>query len=67
MAYESTGLPAEYRGELLVTSWGDHVVERFQLVPSGASFRARPQMLVRGGEDFRPVGHRGRAGRGAFT
>lgn len=56
LAYESSGLPAEYRGDLLVTSWGDHVVERFTLTPAGASFRARARTLVRGGEDFRPVG-----------
>ncbi len=55
VAYESTGLPTEYRGDLLVTSWGDHVVERFHITPSGASFRATVQTLVRGGEDFRPV------------
>jgi putative membrane-bound dehydrogenase-like protein len=56
VAYEGTGLPAEYRGQLLVTSWGDHVIERFQLEPRGASFGAKMQVLVRGGEDFRPVG-----------
>jgi putative membrane-bound dehydrogenase-like protein len=56
VAYESSGLPAEYRGDLLVTSWGDHVVERFRLTPSGASFRATVQTLVRGDENFRPVG-----------
>lgn len=56
IAYESTGLPAEYRGNLIVTSWGDHIIERFQLQPNGASFRAKSQTLVRGGENFRPVG-----------
>lgn len=55
VAYESSGLPADYRGNLLTTSWGDHVVERFQLTPQGASFRAQAQTLARGGEDFRPV------------
>lgn len=56
VAYESTGLPKEYIGNLLVTSWGDHVIERFQLKPRGASFSATRQVLVRGGENFRPVG-----------
>lgn len=56
VAYESDGLPAEYRGQLLITSWGDHVVERFTLAPQGASFQAQARALVRGGEDFRPVG-----------
>ncbi len=55
LAYESTGLPADYRGDLLVTSWGDHTIERYHLVPRGASFTARMQTVVRGGEDFRPV------------
>ncbi len=56
VAYESTGLPDEYRGDLLVTSWGDHIVERFHLIPKGASFQATAQTVVRGGDDFRPVG-----------
>jgi putative membrane-bound dehydrogenase-like protein len=55
IAYESSGLPPEYRGNLLVTSWGDHLVERFQLKAQGASFVSQSQALVRGGEDFRPV------------
>src|SRR5262249_38695870 len=56
VAYESNGLPPEYVGNLLVTSWGDHVVERFQLTPRGASFTSKAQTVIRGGEDFRPVG-----------
>jgi putative membrane-bound dehydrogenase-like protein len=55
VAYESDGLPEEYRGLLLVTSWGDHVIEQFQLEPRGASFGAKKKVMVRGGEDFRPV------------
>jgi putative membrane-bound dehydrogenase-like protein len=56
VAYESDGLPEEYRGLLLVTSWGDHVIEQFALEPRGASFGAKKKIMVRGGEDFRPVG-----------
>ena len=56
VAYESDGLPATYRGQLLVTSWGDHVIEQFQLEPRGASFGATKHVTVRGGNDFRPVG-----------
>src|SRR5262249_36500927 len=54
-AYGSSGPAAEARGHLLVTSWGDHTVELFQLFPRGASFGARTKTLVRGGENFRPV------------
>jgi putative membrane-bound dehydrogenase-like protein len=56
LAYESTGLPVDYRGDLLVTSWGDHVIERFHLEPRGASFTSKAQPVIRGDEDFRPVG-----------
>jgi putative membrane-bound dehydrogenase-like protein len=52
---ETTGLPADYRGSLLVTSWGDHLIERFTLRPQGASFRSEAKPIVRGGDDFRPV------------
>lgn len=55
VAYEHRGLPAEYRGQLLVTSWGDHLIERFALQRKGASFTSHARPLIRGGEDFRPV------------
>ncbi len=55
LAYESTGLPSEYRGQLLVASWSDHRIERYELQRHGASFKAKMSVLVRGGEDFRPV------------
>ncbi len=45
-----------YDGELLVTSWGHHRIERFQLKPRGRSYTATMSTLVRGGDDFRPVG-----------
>jgi len=56
IAYESDQLPQEYRGSLLVTSWGDHRIEQYRLEPRGASFRAMMKPVVAGGEDFRPVG-----------
>ena len=56
LAYESDGLPAEYRGDLLVTSWGDHVVERFRPFARGASYGAKGSVMLKGGGDFRPVG-----------
>lgn len=56
MAYESDNLPDEYRGELLVTSWGDHRLERYTLQPSGATFKATMKPIVTGDQNFRPVG-----------
>jgi putative heme-binding domain-containing protein len=54
--YEGSHLPADYRGSLLVTSWGDHRIERYDVEPRGASFRATMKPVVVGGDDFRPVG-----------
>lgn len=56
LAYESDNLPADYIGDLLVTSWGDHRLERYKLKPRGASFTAEMIPVVTGGENFRPVG-----------
>ena len=49
-------MPADYRGDLLVTSWGDHRIERYRLMPRGASVAAERVNLVTGDENFRPVG-----------
>ncbi len=56
VAYESDNLPDDYRGDLLVTSWGDHRIDRFRLRERGASFRSAAEPIVTGGDDFRPVG-----------
>jgi len=56
VAYESDALPEEFRGNLLATSWGDHRIERFRLKAKGASFTSVAEPLIRGGENFRPVG-----------
>ena len=56
LAYESDGLPEEYLGNLLVTSWGDHRIDRFRLQPKGASFTSLAEPVITGGENFRPVG-----------
>ncbi len=55
VAYESDNLPAEYRGELLATSWGDHRIDRFTLSNHGATVWAKMTPLVTGDDDFRPV------------
>ena len=56
LVYESDGLPEEYLGNLLVTSWGDHRIDRFRLQPKGTSFTSLAEPLITGGENFRPVG-----------
>jgi putative membrane-bound dehydrogenase-like protein len=56
VSYESDGLPDEYRGSLLVTSWADHRVERYVPRERGASFTSERKAFVQGGKDFRPVG-----------
>ncbi|REK17182.1 MAG: hypothetical protein DWQ37_06855 [Planctomycetota bacterium] len=56
VAYESDGLPSDYVGDLLVTSWGHHRIERYRLEPRGASVQAVREDIVTGDENFRPVG-----------
>ncbi len=56
VAYESDGFPEGYIGSLLVGSWGDHRIDRFQLKPRGTSFTSKAEPLIVGGENFRPVG-----------
>jgi putative membrane-bound dehydrogenase-like protein len=48
--------PPEYRGTLMATSWGDHMIQRYVLQPKGASFTTTPEVIVQGDENFRPVG-----------
>ena len=45
-----------HAGGLWVTSWGDHRIERYELVPRGASYGAKREVIVQGDADFRPTG-----------
>jgi putative membrane-bound dehydrogenase-like protein len=56
VAYESDAFPAEYRGAVFATSWGDHRIDRFPLRPQGTSFTSKAEPLIVGGDNFRPVG-----------
>ncbi len=56
LSYESDGLPAEYLGNLFVSAWADHRIERYVPTERGASVSAERQPFVQGGKDFRPVG-----------
>ena len=56
VSYDSHQFPDDYRGTLLVTSWGDHRIECYRPQPRGASWQAVGAHVVEGGESFRPVG-----------
>ncbi len=56
VAYEADAFPAEYRGAVFATSWGDHRIDRFPLRPQGTSFTSKAEPLIVGGDNFRPVG-----------
>lgn len=56
LSYEAGEFPADYVGTLLVGSWGDHRIDKFVLRPQGSSFVSFPEPIIRGGDDFRPVG-----------
>ncbi len=56
LVYDSDQLPASYRGQILVTSWGDHQIEAYTVESRGASVAATRKVLIQGGEQFRPVG-----------
>ncbi len=53
---EGPGWPTDMLGQLIVTSWGDNRLERFQPQPFGTSFRSTIEPVVVGDEMFRPVG-----------
>lgn len=57
---EGTGeAPCEimiHHGRLYVASWGHNRIERYELLPVGASFQARREIVVQGDANFRPVG-----------
>ncbi|WP_298863294.1 PVC-type heme-binding CxxCH protein [uncultured Gimesia sp.] len=56
ISYESDQLPDDYRGDLLVASWGEHRIDRYHLTPEGASFKTTTQPVIAGEEHFRPAG-----------
>ncbi len=50
-----TSLPSKYGTALLVASAWEHAIEFYRLSPVGISFKSTREVLVEGGEDFRPV------------
>lgn len=56
LVYRSSNLPASYQGTVLATAWGVHSIERYQLNRVGASVTSATEIIVKGDEEFRPVG-----------
>lgn len=56
VACESPQFPAAFAGQLLVTSWGDHRIDRFELKPRGSAWQSLAEPLITGPANFRPVG-----------
>ena len=54
--FDSPTFPQEYRGRLLVTSWGDQRIESYTLKRKGTSVTATMTPLIQGTDTFRPVG-----------
>jgi putative membrane-bound dehydrogenase-like protein len=42
--------------KLWATSWGDHRIDSYTLKPHGTSFSGEREVVVQGGDDFRPTG-----------
>ena len=56
VSYESDGLPEDSLGNLLITSVGDHRIDRFRLNSRGTSFISSAEPFMAGDETFRPAG-----------
>jgi len=56
ISYESDGLPAEYRGQLLVPAWADHRLERYEPKLRSAGTFADRKPFIQGGKNFYPSG-----------
>jgi putative membrane-bound dehydrogenase-like protein len=48
-------LPLEYHRDILVTIWGEHTIARYRTTPDGVSLKGRGEILIAGGQNFRPV------------
>ncbi len=48
-------LPADYRGQMLCSIWEESRIVRIDLQPKGVSLTGSTEVIVQGGEDFRPV------------
>ena len=55
MHYDSDLFGSKIQSSLLVTSWGDSVIQSFKLVSNDGSFTAKPFAFVEGKRNFAPV------------
>ncbi|HEY2146717.1 MAG TPA: PVC-type heme-binding CxxCH protein, partial [Pirellulales bacterium] len=55
VCYLGNGLPRDFDGELIATSWGDHRIDCFTLTDHAATAWAKMSPLVTGDENFRPA------------
>ncbi|MEY2410111.1 MAG: hypothetical protein QOF48_2781 [Verrucomicrobiota bacterium] len=55
LACDRTALPGSYHEALLLTAAWDHRIEVARPQPFGASLRSEMEVLVQGGESFRPI------------
>lgn len=44
-----------WHGQLYCSSWGEHWIERFRILPNGASVTTERELVVKGDAHFRPV------------
>lgn len=50
-----TSLPADYDQQMLATIWEERRIVRINLIPEGISVKGRAEIVVEGGDEFRPV------------
>ena len=62
--YDETYLPEQYRNSILLARWGTRALSSYPIKASGATFKAKEQILLQGLNQTRPVGVTvGRGGR----
>jgi len=50
-----SSLPTDYADSVLVTVWNENTIQRHRIEPHGSSIVSSADVLVSGGDDFRPV------------
>lgn len=50
-----TSFPEDYKGEMIISIWEESSIVRTQLSPQGVSLTGTTEVIVQGGQQFRPV------------